>query len=107
MEAKARKITSNKFIITLPKDWRDSLGLTPEDTVLPYFESGSVLVIVPSSMTLTPIEVQLIDLLTSLRSITHIKELLGELYEKLPAPWQQSVSLEQLLDTVNQAMRLE
>jgi len=69
-----RKITSNKFVVTLPKDWRDSLGLTPQDELIPHYQDGSPLILTPSKMKLDPLESQLITLLVSYRSVKEARD---------------------------------
>ncbi len=44
---KIQKTGSSSFIVTLPKDWIDSIGIKPGDYVLVY-EHGSKLIITPS-----------------------------------------------------------
>ena len=74
-----RKITSDKFTITLPKEWRDSHGLTPKDAVTPYYQEGSPLVLVPSGTEMDTLEVQLITLLVKYKSIKDSHRLAKEL----------------------------
>ena len=74
-----RKITSDKFTITIPKDWRDSHGLTPKMALTPYYQEGSPLVLVPSGTELDALEVQLITLLVKYKSIKDTKQLAKDL----------------------------
>ena len=74
-----RKITSDKFTITLPKDWRDSLGLTPKKALTPYYREGSPLVLIPSGTELDALEVQLITLLVKYRRMKGSKQLAEDL----------------------------
>jgi hypothetical protein len=64
-----RKITSDKFTITIPKDWRDSHGLTPKMALSPFYQEGSPLVLIPSDMELDDLETQLVTLLVKYKSI--------------------------------------
>jgi len=68
-----RKITSDKFVVTLPKDWRDSLGLTPQDELIPHYMDGSPLILSPVNMVLDSLETQLITLLVNYRSVKEAK----------------------------------
>lgn len=63
MEREARKITSKKFTITLPKDWREVLQLEPGDEVVPYYLEDSPLVIIPSNRPLSEFEKVLVEML--------------------------------------------
>jgi len=74
-----RKITSDKFTITIPKDWRDSHGLTPKRSLSPFYQEGSPLVLIPSGMELDTLEVQLITLLVKYKSIKESHQLAKEL----------------------------
>lgn len=81
-----RKITSDKFTITLPKEWRDPHGLTPKMTLTPFYSDGSPLVLIPKEMTLDALEVKLITLLINYRGIKDIQKLaeeLGDVVDKL------------------------
>ena len=74
-----RKITSDKFTITIPKEWRDSHGLTPKMALTPFYQEGSPLVLIPSGMELDTLEVQLITLLVKYKSIKESHQLAEEL----------------------------
>lgn len=74
-----RKITSDKFTITLPKEWRDSHGLTPKMALTPYYQEGSPLVLIPSGTELDELEVQLITLLVKYKGIKDSHRLAKEL----------------------------
>lgn len=74
-----RKITSDKFTITLPKDWRDSHGLTPQKALSPYYQEKSPLVLVPNEVELDELEVQLITLLVKYRGIKDTQQLAKDL----------------------------
>lgn len=74
-----RKITSDKFTITLPKEWRDSHGLTPKNALTPYYQEGSPLVLIPSGTELDELEVQLITLLVKYKGIKDSHRLAKEL----------------------------
>lgn len=86
-----RKITSDKFTITLPKDWRDSLNLTPKDALIPFYQDGSPLVLVPQGMILDKLESRLVDLLVTYRGIKDIKKL--------------SEQLGNIVDTINEGIQ--
>jgi len=70
-----RKITSDKFTITVPKDWRDSHGLKPGNSLTPFYQDHSPLILIPKGMELDPIEIQLITLIISYKTIKGFKEL--------------------------------
>lgn len=74
-----RKITSDKFTITLPKDWRDLHGLTPKMALTPFYSDRSPLVLIPKGMSLDGLEVQLITLLINYRGIKDTQKLAEEL----------------------------
>lgn len=76
-----RKITSDKFTITIPKDWRDSHGLTPKNALTPFYSNGSPLILIPREMELDSIEKDLIVLLISYRGIKNTRELVEQLGE--------------------------
>jgi bifunctional DNA-binding transcriptional regulator/antitoxin component of YhaV-PrlF toxin-antitoxin module len=78
-----RKITSDKFTITLPKDWRDGHGLTPKNALTPFYSDGSPLVLIPKGMELDSIEKDLIALIISYRGIKDTRELVETLRETL------------------------
>ena len=81
-----RKITSDKFTITIPKDWRDSHGLTPKMALSPFYQEGSPLVLIPNTMELDQLEVQLITLLVKYKSIKdsfRLAQELGDVVELL------------------------
>ena len=74
-----RKITSDKFTITIPKEWRDSHGLTPKNALTPFFQEGSPLVLIPSGTDLDTLEEKLITLLVKYKSIKETQALAVEL----------------------------
>lgn len=74
-----RKITSDKFTITLPKDWRDSHNLTPKNALTPFYQEGSPLILIPSGTELDDLEAQLITLLVKYNAIKDSKQLAEDL----------------------------
>ena len=74
-----RKITSDKFTVTIPKDWRDSHNLTPKMALTPYYQEGSPLVLVPSGTELDALEVHLISLLVKYKGIKETHQLAEDL----------------------------
>lgn len=74
-----RKITGDKFTITIPKEWRDSHGLTSDMSLSPFYQEGSPLILVPSGTELDALEVQLITLLIKYRNIKESYQLAKEL----------------------------
>jgi len=60
-----RKVTSTKFNVTLPQDWREANELSPGDNLRPYYESNSPLILVPEKRELTDWEKMLINLLVN------------------------------------------
>jgi len=64
MRRNTRKVTSDKFTITLPQDWREILFIQQGDEIVPYYSSGSPLVIVPKNRPLSEFEEELVDMLT-------------------------------------------
>ena len=63
MKHDSRKITSDKFTVTLPKGWRDSHNLCQGDTVIPYYSEGTPLTLLPESYELSELETVLLELL--------------------------------------------
>jgi len=63
IEHDGRKITSEKFTITIPKSWRDSFNLSPGDILTPYYTDGSPLIFLPSGTEPTQLQEVLMDLL--------------------------------------------
>ncbi len=74
-----RKITSDKFTITVPKDWRDSHGLKPGNSLTPFYQDHSPLVLIPKGMELDDLEIQLITLITSYKNMKGFKKLTEDL----------------------------
>lgn len=68
-----RKIIAPKFFITLPKAWRESLGLEPGGFIDPRFSAGSPLILIPKGHDLTVLEESLIAVLTSPGSLSKIE----------------------------------
>lgn len=69
-----RKITGDKFTITLPKDWRDSHGLSPGQSLTPFYGEGTPLVFIPKELELSEAEVKIIEVLTKYRTSIEAKE---------------------------------
>lgn len=81
-----RKITSDKFTITLPKDWRDVHGLTPKMALTPFYSDGSPLILIPKGMPLDDLEIKLITLIINYRGVKDTQKLaedLGDVVDKL------------------------
>lgn len=74
-----RKITSDKFTITIPKDWRDSHHLTPKMALTPFYREGSPLVLIPNDVVLDTLEVQLITLLVNYKNIKDSQKIAQDL----------------------------
>lgn len=56
-----RKITGDKYVITLPQTWRRSHGLSPGDYVTTMFREGE-----PTPMVIIPKDIELDELRKSL-----------------------------------------
>lgn len=79
MERETRKITSEKFTITLPKDWREILQLSPGDEIIPYYREDSPLVIIPSTRPLSEFEKVLVEMLVNGPTVQSAKDLIERL----------------------------
>lgn len=75
------KITGEKFTITIPKNWRDSHGLTRGDSLIPSYTEGSALILNPRNMDLSEVEVALINLLIEYPKMDKGRELALKLVE--------------------------
>lgn len=76
--SKFRKIIAPKFFITLPKEWRESLGLKCGDFVEHFSVPGSPLILIPKGHELSALEKRLIGLLTSSLSPKEIDKLIDQ-----------------------------
>jgi len=63
MERDPRKVTSDKYTMTLPKEWREILNIQPGDLLKPHFVDGSPLVLIPLNRPLSEFEGVLTELL--------------------------------------------
>jgi AbrB family looped-hinge helix DNA binding protein len=79
MEHESRKITSEKFTITLPKDWREVLQLSPGDEIVPFYREDSPLVIIPSNRPLSEFEHLLVEMLVDGPTVQRAQDLIGRL----------------------------
>uniref|UniRef100_A0A6M3M5U7 Putative antitoxin family protein n=2 Tax=viral metagenome TaxID=1070528 RepID=A0A6M3M5U7_9ZZZZ len=63
MERDPRKVTSDKYTMTLPKEWREILNIQPGDLLKPHFVDGSPLILIPMNRPLSDLESVLTELL--------------------------------------------
>jgi len=83
-----RKITGDKYVITLPQAWRQAHGLSPSDHVTTMFGEGeaSPMVVIPKGAELDELRRELIVALLDGPSVSGAKELslrLGKLVSLL------------------------
>ena len=79
MQRDTRKVTSDKFTITLPADWREVLNINPGDDIVPYYLEDSPLVIIPKTRPLSEFEEQLVELLVEGPTASRAKALIDRL----------------------------
>jgi len=77
MIADDRKITGDKFVITLPQAWRQAHGLSPGDYVTTLFREGESgpMVVMPKAAKLDELRKGLIVALIDGPSVSEAKEL--------------------------------
>lgn len=85
MMHRERKVQGMQWYVTLPKEWRNEEGHNIEkgDTLDAFFNTDSVLIFNPKEREMSPIEHNLIGILTGLPQMTNTKELVKELVENL------------------------
>ncbi len=86
MHSDDRKITGDKFVITLPQAWRELYGLSPGGYVVTQYNEGEAgpMVITPKGVNLDPLQKGLIRALLNSPSEAEMKEL-SEHLKKLAA----------------------
>ena len=72
-----RKITGDKYVITLPQAWRQAHGLTPDDHVTTMFreDESSPMVVIPKGAELDELRMALIVALIDGPSASEAREL--------------------------------
>lgn len=80
-----RKVQGAQWYVTLPKEWRNEDGhnIKKGDTLDAFFNTDSVLIFNPKEREMSPIERNLIGILTGLPQVGNTKERVKELVENL------------------------
>ncbi len=81
-----RKITGDKFVITLPQTWRELYGLSPAEYVTTLYREGEAgpMVIIPKGTKLDPLQLGLISALLDSPTKPEVRKLSRQL-KKLAA----------------------